>query len=54
MNNVVIVSAKRTAIGKFLGSLSSLSAPEIGSSVINSIIDETKIQKSLKAQAEIN
>ncbi len=47
MSDVVIVNAKRTAIGKFLGSLSGLSAPQIGSSVINAIFDESKIEKSI-------
>lgn len=47
MSDVVIVNAKRTAIGKFLGSLSGLSAPQIGSSVIDAIFDESKIEKSI-------
>ncbi len=41
-----IVAAKRTAIGKFMGSLSSLSAAEIGAAVISNIIEETKIDPS--------
>ena len=46
MTNVVIVNAKRSAIGKFLGSLSGLSSVDIGSSVVNSLIDSSKISKS--------
>jgi len=37
-DSVVIVSAKRSAIGSFCGSLSSLPAHEIGSEVIKDII----------------
>jgi len=43
MSKVYIVSAKRTAIGKFGGSLSKLSAAEIAVPVIKNIINETKI-----------
>ena len=46
MSNIVIVSAKRSAIGKFLGTLSGLSSVEIGSSVVNSLIENVKIDKS--------
>ena len=45
MSNVVIVSAKRSAIGKFLGT-SIFSSVEIGSSVVNSLIENVKIDKS--------
>ncbi|MDR2585155.1 MAG: acetyl-CoA C-acyltransferase, partial [Prevotellaceae bacterium] len=38
-----IVSAKRTAIGKFLGSLSGFGAGELGAIVIKSLIEETGI-----------
>lgn len=40
---VFIVAAKRTAIGKFLGSTISLSSAELGAPVIKSIIAETGI-----------
>ncbi|HED08943.1 MAG TPA: acetyl-CoA C-acetyltransferase [Ignavibacteria bacterium] len=43
MKKVVIVSAKRTPIGSFLGSLSSLSAGQLGSTVIKDIVNETNI-----------
>ena len=39
LNNVVIVSAKRTPIGNFRGKLSSLSAIEIGSILLKKVID---------------
>lgn len=43
MNKVYIVSAKRTAIGSFLGSLKSVSASDLASHVIKNIIKETEI-----------
>lgn len=43
MSKVYIVSAKRTAIGSFLGSLSSISPAEFGAKVVKNILDETKI-----------
>lgn len=41
---VVIVAAKRTAVGSFLGSLSSLSAPKLGSAVIQDLLAVTGIE----------
>ncbi|HNQ69139.1 MAG TPA: acetyl-CoA C-acetyltransferase [Bacteroidales bacterium] len=46
MKKVLIVAAKRTAIGKFGGSLSTLSASEIAAEVIKSILAETKVNPS--------
>jgi acetyl-CoA C-acetyltransferase len=43
MSKVYIVSAKRTAIGSFLGSLSSMSPAEFGAKVVRAILDETRI-----------
>jgi len=43
MSKVFIVSAKRTAIGSFLGSLSTLHPSEYGSVVVKNILEETKI-----------
>ena len=43
MTDVVIVAATRTAIGTFGGSLSSLSAVELGATVIRSLIEKTGI-----------
>jgi len=43
MSKVYIVSAKRTAVGKFMGSLSGVKAAQLGGAVIRNIIEETKI-----------
>lgn len=43
MRNVVIVDAKRTPVGSFGGSLSSYSAPELGSATITELIRATGI-----------
>ncbi len=40
---VVIVAAKRTAVGSFLGSLSSVPAPKLGSAVISDLLADTGI-----------
>ncbi len=45
MNEVVIVSGCRTPIGSFGGSLSTLSAPKLGSIVIEEAIQRAKISK---------
>ncbi len=47
MQKVVIVAAKRTPIGSFLGKLSSLSVTQLGSIVIKDILDETGIEPEL-------
>ncbi|WPC31162.1 acetyl-CoA C-acetyltransferase [Acinetobacter towneri] len=44
MKDVVIVAAKRTAIGSFLGSLASLSAPQLGQTAIRAVLDSAKVQ----------
>ena len=46
MTNIVITSAKRTPIGKFLGSLSNFSASELGKFAIDSVIEECKLDKN--------
>lgn len=43
MSKVYIVSAKRTAVGGFMGSLSGVKAAQLGGAVIKNIIEETKI-----------
>ncbi|NMB80482.1 MAG: thiolase family protein [Ignavibacteria bacterium] len=43
MKKVVITHAKRTPVGSFNGSLSSLSATQLGSIAIKAILDESKI-----------
>ena len=47
MDKVVIVSAKRTAIGSFGGSLASFTAPQLGSYTIKAVIEDSKIEHSL-------
>ena len=47
MKKVVITSAKRTAIGSFAGSLSSLSAAKLGSIAIKGVLDDSKILPEL-------
>lgn len=44
MKKVFIVSAKRTPIGNFLGSLMSTSASELGAILVKNIIEETGIE----------
>jgi acetyl-CoA C-acetyltransferase len=41
-NTIVIVTAKRTPMGGFVGSLSPLTATELGANAIQSVLDETK------------
>ena len=49
MNNV-IVSFTRTPIGSFLGSLSTVSAPRLGASVIKGLLGKQQIDKNLVDQ----
>src|SRR5690348_13826758 len=42
-NSAVILSAARTPIGKFLGGLSSLSAPELGAVAIRAAVDRSRV-----------
>jgi|Deesub1362A_J573_1020465.scaffolds.fasta_scaffold00522_15 acetyl-CoA C-acetyltransferase len=43
-NKVYIIGAARSAIGKFLGSLSSLSATKIGAEIVKALVNRTKIK----------
>ena len=43
MNKIVIVSARRTAIGSFGGILASFSAPQLGSIAIKSVLEDSKM-----------
>lgn len=43
MSKVYIVAAKRTAIGKFLGTLTPVKAADLAATVIKNIVEETKI-----------
>lgn len=47
MKKVVIVSAKRTPIGSFNGSLSAFTAGQLGSIAIKAIVDDSKIDTNL-------
>lgn len=47
MKKVVITHAKRTPIGSFNGSLSSFSAPQLGSIAIKALLEESQIDKNL-------
>lgn len=47
MKKVVIVSAKRTPIGSFNGSLSSFTAGQLGSIAIKAVIEDSKIDVNL-------
>ncbi len=40
-SNSVIITAKRTPIGSFQGSLNSVSAPKLGATAIQAIVKET-------------
>lgn len=44
MTEVVIVAARRTAIGNFGGSLSTLPAPELGATVIKALLAQTGVK----------
>ena len=47
MKEVVIVSAVRTAMGSFLGSLSSVPAPKLGATVIKAAIEKINLKPEL-------
>lgn len=44
MTKVVVVAAKRTAVGNFLGTLSKVPAPDLGGAVIKALLEETGVQ----------
>ena len=44
MDDVVIVAAARTAVGKFGGSLSKIAAPDLGASVIRAVLERANLQ----------
>lgn len=46
MSKIYIINAKRSPIGKFLGSLSKVSASELAGQVIKSVIEESNINPS--------
>lgn len=43
MNRSVIVSAKRTAMGRFMGTISKIPAPQLGSEVAKVVLADTKV-----------
>lgn len=43
LNDVVIIDAVRTPIGSFQGSLSSLSAPQLGGITVKALLDRTGV-----------
>lgn len=47
MEDVVIVAATRTAVGKFGGSLAKVSAPELGATVIKALLERSGLQPEL-------
>ena len=47
MQDIVIVSAARTGVGKFGGSLAKLSATELGGLVIRDILTRTGVDPAL-------
>lgn len=47
MSRVYVVSAKRTALGSFLGSLKSVSDGELGAAVIKAVLQESKLDPSV-------
>lgn len=44
MTDVVIVSAARTAVGKFSGSLAKIAAPELGAAVIRAVLERAGVK----------
>ncbi|MHA3056060.1 acetyl-CoA C-acetyltransferase [Acinetobacter sp. ANC 4633] len=44
MKEVVIVAAKRTAVGSFLGGISSVSAPQLGQVAIRAVLDAAAVK----------
>ena len=44
MTDVVIVSAARTAVGKFGGSLAKIAAPELGATVIRAVLERAGVK----------
>ena len=44
MTDVVIVSAARTAVGKFGGSLAKIAAPDLGAAVIRAVLERANLK----------
>ena len=50
MTDIVIVSAARTAVGKFSGSLAKISGPELGAVAIRAVLDRAKLDPKLVSE----
>ena len=50
MEDIVIVSAARTAVGKFGGSLAKIAATELGSIVIREALARAKVDRKFDAK----
>ena len=46
MTDIVIIDAKRSPVGSFNGSLSSLTAHQIGSQVISGVLESSGLHKN--------
>ena len=46
MSDIVIVSAARTAVGKFGGSLAKVAAPDLGAIVIDEVLKRAKLNQA--------
>jgi acetyl-CoA C-acetyltransferase len=46
MEDIVIVAAARTAVGKFGGAFNTTPAPELGAAVVKSLLEQTKVDGS--------
>ena len=46
MSKIYIVAAKRTAVGKFLGTCANVTAAQLGTAVVKNILEETKVDAS--------
>ena len=44
MTDIVIVSAARTAVGKFGGSLAKIAAPDLGAAVIRAVLERANLK----------
>ena len=54
MQDIVIVAATRTAVGKFGGSLSKVAAPELGAAVIRNLLERTGLRLDQMDVIELN
>lgn len=50
MTKVVVVAAKRTAVGSFLGTLAKVPAPDLGGVVIKALLEETGVKPEMVSE----